>query len=346
MPITPVDVHLLLPGLYCLREIGDSFIQPLRTLRLPALQRLARAASCRYTAETHPETLLLTLFGLPPQTAPAPYRRQGEAAVTKEAWHGLCADPVYVHLLRKNALLNTLPAQTLTLEEAQTFATVLTQHFAPDEPDFVQVEVSTPQRWYIRTARADHTCFEFPDDQLGSPLRPLSVHGDKARQWQRFISEVQMLLHNHPLNTQRLARGEMPVNSLWLWGGGEAAPVPPTMPAAQVMAEDVLTRGLTAAAGGIAQPLSIDNVTRNTLIVLDPLRQPMLQRDNNAWLAALQQLEQQWFQPLLTRLHRGHWRSLRISAPGDGGMAVLDIRRRDLLLRWGRASLPLFYRSE
>jgi len=31
------------------------------------------------------------------------------------------------------------------------------------------------------------------------------------------LNELQMQLHDHPLNQAREARGELPVNSLWLW---------------------------------------------------------------------------------------------------------------------------------
>jgi len=47
-----------------------------------------------------------------------------------------------------------------------------------------------------------------------------------------LISEIEMTLHAQPVNAERQARGQPPVNSLWIWGGGFApaqsrAPVPP-----------------------------------------------------------------------------------------------------------------------
>ncbi|HEX4377486.1 MAG TPA: hypothetical protein VHZ99_10095 [Steroidobacteraceae bacterium] len=61
----------------------------------------------------------------------------------------------------------------------------------------------------------------------GDPARGLP-RGDGANLLRRLGSEVEMWLHDHPINRQRVARGEMPVTALWLWGA--RAPVPsPTL---------------------------------------------------------------------------------------------------------------------
>ena len=44
--------------------------------------------------------------------------------------------------------------------------------------------------------------------------------GQDSSTWQRYITEAQMILHDHPVNAARESRGEPVVNSLWLWGGG------------------------------------------------------------------------------------------------------------------------------
>ena len=58
-----------------------------------------------------------------------------------------------------------------------------------------------------------------------------NIHLDKPDQWlpqgpdaadyRRLVSEIEMALHDHPVNKQRVQEGLQPVNSLWLWGGGE-----------------------------------------------------------------------------------------------------------------------------
>ncbi|MDJ0700788.1 MAG: hypothetical protein QNJ07_13105 [Woeseiaceae bacterium] len=59
-----------------------------------------------------------------------------------------------------------------------------------------------------------------------------AIHGDRPDAWlpagegaddyRRLISEVEMALHDHAVNVERVERGLPPVNSLWIWGGGHA----------------------------------------------------------------------------------------------------------------------------
>ena len=72
---------------------------------------------------------------------------------------------------------------------------------------------------------------------------PAPLAGREAGAWlpsgadggwlRRLMTEAQMLLHDHPVNAAREARGEAPVNGLWLWGsGGDAPPaLPGSLPA-------------------------------------------------------------------------------------------------------------------
>jgi len=59
--------------------------------------------------------------------------------------------------------------------------------------------------------------------------RPLDEHlpqGPDGAVWRRWLTEAQMLLHEHPLNVEREARGLRPLNALWLAGGDAHAPAP------------------------------------------------------------------------------------------------------------------------
>ena len=41
------------------------------------------------------------------------------------------------------------------------------------------------------------------------------------------MNEAQMILHTHPVNAEREARGMPAVNSVWLWGGGTLPAITP-----------------------------------------------------------------------------------------------------------------------
>ncbi|MCC6172669.1 MAG: hypothetical protein IT481_11635 [Gammaproteobacteria bacterium] len=66
-----------------------------------------------------------------------------------------------------------------------------------------------------------------PLDCLGGSLVDAQPAGPGAAALRRLMSEIEMWLHDHPVNTARLARGVRPVRALWLWGG-TAPPRPAT----------------------------------------------------------------------------------------------------------------------
>ena len=74
-----------------------------------------------------------------------------------------------------------------------------------------------------------------PLDAPGRNLRELLPTGRDAVRVRSLVNELQMLLHEHPVNERRVARGVPPVNSVWLWGIGN-----PREPAAGVQG-DLLT---------------------------------------------------------------------------------------------------------
>ena len=58
---------------------------------------------------------------------------------------------------------------------------------------------------------------------------------------------MQVTLHNHPRNAQRVASGLPPINSLWFWGAG-SYPAHVATAHAAVHTDDVLLRSLATAA--------------------------------------------------------------------------------------------------
>lgn len=47
-------------------------------------------------------------------------------------------------------------------------------------------------------------------------LEAFLPHGNDLKRWQKLLTELQMLLHAHPVNATRAQRGARPINSLWL----------------------------------------------------------------------------------------------------------------------------------
>jgi hypothetical protein len=83
------------------------------------------------------------------------------------------------------------------------------------------IDAPHPSRWYLRLPRgAKLPAFAEPSEALGADLFDHLAEGTEGRRWRMLLGEAQVLLHNHPRNAQRVARGRVPVNSLWFWGSG------------------------------------------------------------------------------------------------------------------------------
>ncbi len=79
-----------------------------------------------------------------------------------------------------------------------------------------------PARWYVQLARGrPMPDFVDPESALGALEMHMPTGRTRAAEWMRVLNEVQMALHDHPVNRARAKRGEVPVNSIWLWGAGE-----------------------------------------------------------------------------------------------------------------------------
>ncbi len=66
----------------------------------------------------------------------------------------------------------------------------------------------------------DVVCAE-PWELPGQDLHAAMPTGPGAAPLRRLMSEIEMWLHEHPLNQDRERRGQRSVSTLWLWGAGE-----------------------------------------------------------------------------------------------------------------------------
>ena len=65
-----------------------------------------------------------------------------------------------------------------------------------------------------------------PRPWLGADPRAGLPAGAGAAEMRRLGTEIEMWLHEHPVNLARQAQGKLSVSALWIWGGG-AAPMAP-----------------------------------------------------------------------------------------------------------------------
>lgn len=218
------------------------------------------------------------------------------------------ADPLHMQAMRDRIVV--APA-SVPREEADALCQAVNAHFA----GAMELRALDGSRWCARLERE----IDVGDEP------PLAIGGREATQraGDVLLTEIQMLLHAHPVNEAREARGEPPVNSVWFWGAGR---LPPKTQCRwnSVTSGDPLALGLARHSGvtarllpsGAAQWLASDEGRH--LAILDP--------DES--------LEGSWFAPLGSALRQGTIGMLTLHIP-DAGLSFETIRG-DLRRFWRR----------
>lgn len=331
-------IHLIIPDLFLPQELAADVC---RDLPLPALEKmLARGVSSgSIRTESSLEARLCELFGLPcDSSAPIATISAGYDGLEDGCW--LRADPVHLNFQHDRFILENT---NIDSEEASELCMTLNTHFAADGLEFLAPH---PLRWYLRAGElpAIHT---IPlSKALGRDMRDIMPCGDTAPFWNRVINEIQMLLHAHPVNQAREARRERPVNSVWLWGRGEAAAMR-AVHYDRVSSDDVLP-GMFARAAGITgsdwqSQWSDRQPGSRQLLVWCGLQNALQQGDVRLWRERLQDFEISYALPLWHALRNGKIAELRLEVLGRN-LCHSSLRRTDAWTFW-RLSKPIEHYS-
>ncbi|HEU0219705.1 MAG TPA: hypothetical protein VFQ98_02730 [Gallionella sp.] len=333
-------VHLVVCDLFL---PADFAAEVCADLRLPALEKmLARGVSTGQAPSTGSgrtggvgaslENHLCELFGVPcePEAPIAPVSAAFDG-LGEGCW--LRADPVHLRLQRDQLVL--LPDVGVNADEANQLCAALNEHFTGQGMGFFTPH---PQRWYVWLDRLPDIETVPLSQAAGRNVRGLLPRGAEAPHWHRVFNEIQMLLFSHPVNEAREARGELPVNSLWLWGGG--VNVPPQKNYDCVSSDEVLAEIFAAAAGipfaGWPAQWRNDENSGRQLLVWTGLRSALRRGDLDAWRTALQEFETGYAQPLWQALRAGKISQLQVDILGGDHVRYLLLTRADAWAFWRR----------
>lgn len=221
----------------------------------PRLRKLLARAHWRSDPRVT-TAMLLEALGLGPDTSRAALLARAELETNETGW--LRADPVHLRADAKLVMLFAPAAGDLSAPEADLFVAELRRRL----PDFEWRRGREPRRWYVRVPDLETTPTLGPAWLHGRSLTPFFPQDPNYRRWRQTMTEVQMVMHGAPANAAREARGVLPLNALWIWGGGDV-PTAATTPCVLVVATDLLVRGAAAAANVPA----VDSVDPGTLAV-------------------------------------------------------------------------------
>lgn len=232
----------------------------------------------------------------------------------------LRADPVHLRANQSGLVLFDAENLHVSADEAWAIADIFNRHYAADG---LRLELPTPNRGYLHLSRQPDLRTTPLTRALGRDVDACLPTGPEAPQWHRFLNEVQMLFHTHPVNQAREARGQPMINSLWLWGGGR--PLAATASDwRQLWCHDAALRGLAWLNGirASAPPADAHEWLREAvgdrhLMYVDSLRHAGAYADLESWSAQMERWEQDWFEPLTQALRQGRLKELRLY-PDDG----------------------------
>jgi len=291
---------------------------------IPGLARLARYAGAPIAEPAGMDHALIVAAGLPRDTPVASLAARG-AGLAAGAAFLLRADPVSLVAGRDDVLLAGR-VDDLGIDDAAALVATLNGHFAGDGLVF---HAPRPDAWFL-TLRDDVRPVTTPLPAVRGAIYPHLPRGEHGKAWRRWMSEMQMLLHEHAVNAAREARGFASVTGIWVWGGGDSGPtrvqettriLAPPGPAGDV------ARGLAAQTQFAAQPppaiFAALPAAASAIVVLPAIADPPAA---SAWAHA-------WLDPALAALERGALSEFALLADGAGSAVTWNAPRPPWTLR-------------
>ncbi|MBK9160573.1 MAG: hypothetical protein IPM27_03230 [Nitrosomonadales bacterium] len=325
------NVHLVIADLFLPQEIAAEVCAG---LSVPCTEMML-ARGCRVASQDISlESRLCELFGMP-GAGSVPIAPLSAAFDGLADGNWLRADPVHLSLRREQMVL--LPDVAVNAEEAAQWCDALNAHFAGQGMAFFAPH---PQRWYVRLEESSRIETVPLSRAAGRNVHDLLPGGDDAMHWHRVFNDIQMLLFAHPLNEAREARGELPVNSVWLWGYGEGrAALQPSYES--VVSDDVLAAMLAGAAEipFLEWPARWHDTESDgrQLLLWTGLRRALRQGDLRAWRDALQDFELNHARPLWQALRAGKIGQLQVEILSGDTSRGWQLKRADSWAFWRRA---------
>jgi len=210
-------LEILVPELSaCIHEVNDRGGKPESTF----LQVLSRADYARSSSVDFEEYMLKACGikghsdGYVSQAAILAY---GDNA-SMSSVPILCSDPVFLKGDPSRLMLFDADTIGINKREADSLISLLNDLFRHDG---LSIWCKDPRQWFIEGL--SHTTYggTSPNKLTGTPLEPDVASRKALGDLGRIMTEAQMVLHDCEVNKRRLSGGKPPVNSIWLWGGGE-----------------------------------------------------------------------------------------------------------------------------
>ncbi|WP_455380819.1 hypothetical protein, partial [Acidihalobacter prosperus] len=127
----------------------------------------------------------------------------------------ICADPVHLRVDISNAVLLGGNHMNIQMDEASALTDTLESMFGDEGWHF---RIGSANEWYLQTPPGKAPDGPMLSDVIGKSFRDIPGKKMTDPKWATRLTEIQMVLNEHPVNKKREGRGELAINSLWYWG--------------------------------------------------------------------------------------------------------------------------------
>lgn len=293
-------------------------------VRWPELARMAGRGEVRSFPEgADPAASALSALALAPTAYPeAAVMAAGFGLDGRAYW--LRATPM--HFVAGLNDLRAVPLhdeQRMSDEEAARLQTTLA---AVLETEGLTMHPDGQGSWLLQSTRMLDASTSTPR-AASIALDAAMPHGRDAPLLKRWMAEMQMVLHEHPVNGARARRSHAQINAIWLHGGGAVKAIEPrALPAA--FGDDPFLRGVYVLHGAAAPARIrdasqvVEGAAAGALAIID--------------VRTLDALESGWLAPLLVALRSRALSSLDLML----GRWRISIERGDLFKFWRGSMHP------
>ncbi|NNE63125.1 MAG: hypothetical protein HKN34_03495 [Gammaproteobacteria bacterium] len=211
-----VNFDVIIPGLLQLpiAELGEDVVQN----RFPALSHILRFSRRSSSAMFDFEAMLADSLGL--LSSNLPFASGFDDDYT--ASQSLLCQAVHFKPDMRNAFIVSLHESDRTTEQISRIINDLAHYF---KKDFTLSNINE-KLWLMRLKHCQ-VDIQYPHilSVIGRKADPYIQQSRETLEWYKLSNEIQMFMHSHEVNQQRLQEGLPAINSLWCWGGGEVTPL-------------------------------------------------------------------------------------------------------------------------
>lgn len=289
----------------------------------PAFAKLCAIGRWERDEDHALEASIFQKFGIKKQTdwPLAPISAKGEG-IHCESGHWFLVHPV--HLILQRDFFTLGEALQLNAETRDTLLADLNQHFSQDALRFISSNSNA--FWYLQVNENVEVATYLLAEAMGRDVGKRMPFGKDGMKLQSLLNEVQMFLHDHPINQVLEQQGLPTVNSIWLSGGGnlESLAQSTQKPTFNFFANDSLSAGLAACAG----------INCDTLASDYPSLQAKKDEAHVLVIHPTEQIELAWFAPFLKALKCRDIKLLRCHFDVHGMTFTLTLRPKDTWKFW------------